>query len=85
MMAAVEPLAETEAAAVAPLGEARAAQGMAAALNARGVHVAGFFFPVVPQGRARIRTQMNARLTRDDLDFALEAFAAAGREVGVLR
>lgn len=66
------------------LGEARLAQGMAAALNARGVHVAGFFFPVVPQGRARIRTQMNARLTKGDLDFALEAFAAAGREVGVL-
>jgi glycine C-acetyltransferase len=39
---------------------------------------------VVPHGRARIRTQMNAKLTLDDLDFALEAFAAAGRETGVL-
>ena len=66
------------------LGEARLAQEMAADLGRRGVHVAGFFFPVVPQGRARIRTQMNARLTREDLDFGLEAFAAAGRAVGVI-
>ncbi len=66
------------------LGEARLAQAMAAELGARGVHVAGFFFPVVPKGRARIRTQMNAALTRDDLDFGLEAFSAAGRAVGVL-
>jgi glycine C-acetyltransferase len=48
------------------------------------VHVAGFFFPVVPQGQARIRTQMNARLTREDLDFGLEAFTAAGRALGVI-
>jgi glycine C-acetyltransferase len=66
------------------LGEARLAQAMAAELGKRGVHVAGFFFPVVPKGRARIRTQMNSALTRDDLDFGLEAFVAAGRTVGVL-
>ncbi|NGQ91362.1 glycine C-acetyltransferase [Rhodobacter sp. HX-7-19] len=66
------------------LGEAKLAQAMAAELGQRGVHVAGFFFPVVPQGQARIRTQMNARLTRDDLDFGLEAFRAAGKAVGVL-
>jgi glycine C-acetyltransferase len=66
------------------LGEARLAQSMARELHARGVHVSGFFFPVVPPGRARIRTQMNARLTRDDLDFALDAFRAAGRATGVL-
>ena len=66
------------------LGEARLAQAMAADLNARGVHVSGFFFPVVPKGKARIRTQMNARLTQNDLDFALEAFRAAGRATGVL-
>jgi len=66
------------------LGEARLAQAMAAALAERGVHVAGFFFPVVPNGRARIRTQMNARLTREDLDFGLEAFRAAGRAAGVI-
>jgi glycine C-acetyltransferase len=66
------------------LGEAKLAQAMAAELATRGVHVAGFFFPVVPQGQARIRTQMNARLTQDDLDFGLEAFTAAGRAVGVI-
>lgn len=66
------------------LGEAKLAQGMAQALAERGVHVAGFFFPVVPKGAARIRTQMNARLTRDDLDFGLEAFRSAGRATGVL-
>jgi len=66
------------------LGEARLAQDMAAALYDRGVYVAGFFFPVVPKGQARIRTQMNARLTREDLDFALEAFRAAGKAVGAL-
>lgn len=66
------------------LGDAVLAQRMAAALAERGVHVAGFFFPVVPKGQARIRTQMNARLTRGDLDFALSAFADAGRDVGVI-
>ncbi len=66
------------------LGEAPLAQAMARDLFARGVHVSGFFFPVVPKGRARIRTQMNARLTRDDLDFALDAFRAAGKATGVL-
>ncbi len=66
------------------LGEAKLAQAMAAALAERGVHVAGFFFPVVPKGQARIRTQMNAALTKDDLDFGLEAFRAAGKVTGVL-
>lgn len=66
------------------LGEARIAQAMAAQLAQRGVHVSGFFFPVVPKGQARIRTQMNALLNRADLDFALEAFADAGRAAGVL-
>jgi glycine C-acetyltransferase len=66
------------------LGDARLAQDMAANLFARGVYVSGFFYPVVPMGKARIRTQMNAALTRDDLDFALEAFGKAGRRTGVL-
>ena len=64
--------------------DAPLAQAMARALYDRGVLVSGFFFPVVPKGRARIRTQMNARLTRDDLDFGLEAFRAAGKDTGVL-
>jgi glycine C-acetyltransferase len=66
------------------LGEAKLAQAMAAELYERGVYVAGFFFPVVPKGQARIRTQMNARLTRDDLDFALDAFRGAGKAVGAI-
>ncbi len=66
------------------LGEARLAQDMAAALYDEGIYVAGFFYPVVPRGKARIRTQMNAALTRDDLDRALDAFATAGRMTGVI-
>ncbi len=66
------------------VGEAPLAQAFAAALDARGVMVSAFFFPVVPRGQARIRTQMNAALTRADLEFALEAFGQAGRETGVL-
>lgn len=64
--------------------DARVAQGMAARLLDLGVFVKGFVFPVVPKDRARIRTQMNAGLTRDDLDRALSAFAQAGRETGLL-
>ena len=66
------------------LGEARAAQDMAAALDKRGVYVAGFFFPVVPKGRARIRTQMSAALSEADVDFAISAFSDAGRELGLI-
>ena len=67
------------------LGEAQVAQDMAARLFDEGVYVSGFFFPVVPRGQARIRTQMNAALTRDDLDRGLAAFAVAGKAVGVLK
>jgi glycine C-acetyltransferase len=66
------------------LGEARLSQDMANALSDAGVYVAGFFFPVVPEGRARIRTQMNAALTTQDLDTALAAFETAGRKVGAI-
>jgi len=66
------------------LGDAALSQRMAADLFDRGVYVAGFFFPVVPKGQARIRTQMNARLTRADLDFALDAFRAAGKATGAI-
>jgi glycine C-acetyltransferase len=66
------------------LGDARLSQEMAGRLFELGVYVAGFFFPVVPEGKARIRTQMNAALTRPDLDRALAAFAQAGRETGVI-
>jgi glycine C-acetyltransferase len=66
------------------LGDARKAQEMAAALDARGVYVAGFFFPVVPKGQARIRTQMSAALTEADIDFAIGAFEEAGKELGIV-
>ena len=66
------------------LGDAHLSQKMANHLFENGVFVAGFFFPVVPKGKARIRTQMNAALSLDDLDFALDAFAKAGRATGVL-
>lgn len=66
------------------LGEAQLAQDMAAKLFEEGVYVSGFFFPVVPHGQARIRTQMNAALTTDDLDRALAAFGKVGRDLGVI-
>ncbi|MTH98892.1 glycine C-acetyltransferase [Roseibium sp. RKSG952] len=66
------------------LGEAQLAQDMAAKLFDEGVYVSGFFFPVVPRGQARIRTQMNAALTREELDRALDAFERAGKATGVL-
>lgn len=67
------------------LGEAQLAQDMATRLFDQGIYVSGFFFPVVPHGQARIRTQMNASLTTDDLDRALAAFEIAGKAVGVLK
>lgn len=66
------------------LGEARLAAEMANRLLAEGVYVVGFSFPVVPKGRARIRTQMSAGLTRTHLDQALAAFGKVGRALGVV-
>ena len=66
------------------IGDAPLAQSFAKALEAQGVMVSAFFFPVVPRGQARIRTQMTAALLRQDLDFGLAAFGAAGRATGVL-
>jgi glycine C-acetyltransferase len=65
------------------LGEATLAQRLAEAMLARGVYVVGFFYPVVPQGKARIRTQISAAHSREDLDFAVNAFADAKRELGI--
>ena len=67
------------------LGDAALAGRMADALLARGVYVIGFSYPVVPKGQARIRTQMSAAHTREQLTQALEAFTAVGRELGVIR
>ncbi|MFA3919182.1 glycine C-acetyltransferase [Ruegeria hyattellae] len=66
------------------LGEAQLAQDMAAQLFEEGVYVSGFFFPVVPRGQARIRTQMNAALTKGELDRALTAFGKVGKVLGVI-
>ena len=67
------------------LGDAKLAQDMAAALDKRGIYVAGFFFPVVPKGKARIRTQLSAALSFNDVTLAVEAFTEAGRELGVIK
>lgn len=60
------------------------AQKLAAELDARGVYVAGFFFPVVPKGQARIRTQMSAALSEADIDTAIAAFIDAGTTIGMI-
>ena len=64
--------------------EAQVAQALAARMLELGVYVVGFFFPVVPQGKARIRVQMSAAHTRADLEFAVAAFTQAGRELGLI-
>jgi glycine C-acetyltransferase len=66
------------------LGDAVLATRMADEMLKRGVYVVGFSFPVVPRGEARIRTQMSAGITRQQLDLAIDAFTAVGRELGVL-
>ncbi len=65
------------------LGDAEVAQAMAARLLEKGVYVIGFFYPVVPRGAARIRTQMSAAHSTDDLDFAAAEFAACKAEMGI--
>jgi glycine C-acetyltransferase len=57
------------------LGDARLAQGMAASLLDEGIYVVGFSYPVVPQGRARIRTQLSAAHMPTHIDQAIKAFA----------
>jgi len=65
------------------LGDAALATKVAEAMLAKGVYVIGFSFPVVPQGKARIRTQMSAAHSRDDLEFAVKCFAEVKRELGI--
>lgn len=67
------------------LGDAKVAGGMAAALLEEGVYVIGFSYPVVPQGQARIRTQMSAAHSHEDLEFAVAAFAKVGKAMGAIK
>jgi glycine C-acetyltransferase len=66
------------------LGDAALAGRMADALLEQGIYVIGFSYPVVPKGRARIRTQMSAAHAPEDIDRAVRAFARVGRELGVI-
>lgn len=66
------------------LGDANIAQEMAAKLLDEGIYVIGFFFPVVPKGKARIRTQMSAAHTSAHIDKAITAFTKVGKELGVI-
>jgi glycine C-acetyltransferase len=66
------------------IGDTPKALEMSAALFEEGVFVTGFGFPVVPKGEARLRAQISAAHTRDDLDRCLEAFRAVGRRLSVM-
>ncbi len=66
------------------LGDARLAVDFAARLLGEGIYVIGFCYPVVPKGKARIRVQLSAAHSEQDIDRALAAFAKVGRELGVL-
>ncbi|MDG2043552.1 MAG: aminotransferase class I/II-fold pyridoxal phosphate-dependent enzyme, partial [Maricaulis sp.] len=66
------------------LGDAKLAQDMAAGLMKEGIYVTGFFFPVVPKGKARIRTQMSAAHTPEMIDRAIAAFTKVGKALGVI-
>jgi glycine C-acetyltransferase len=64
-------------------GDAVVANRMAEAMLAKGVYVIGFSYPVVPQGKARIRVQVSAAHSREDLQFAADKFAEAKAELGI--
>ena len=66
------------------LGDAKLSQRMADRLLEEGIYVIGFFYPVVPKGKARIRVQVSAAHSREHLDRAIAAFTAVGRELGVV-
>ena len=65
------------------LHDATVAAQFAEAMLAEGVYVVAFSYPVVPKGKARIRTQMSAALSRDDLEFAIEAFGRVKQALGL--
>jgi glycine C-acetyltransferase len=65
------------------LGDAGIAQEMAGRMISKGVYVIGFFYPVVPHGKARIRTQISAAHSKEDLDFAIRTFIEVKKELGI--
>jgi glycine C-acetyltransferase len=66
------------------LGDAKLAKTMADELLKQGIYVIGFSYPVVPHGQARIRTQLSAAHTKEQIDEALQAFSHVGRQLGVI-
>ena len=67
------------------LYDARLSQEFAAALQEEGIYVTGFYYPVVPQGQARIRVQLSAAHTTEQLDKGIAAFVKVGKELGVIK
>jgi glycine C-acetyltransferase len=67
------------------LYDAKLSQDMAAKLLDEGIYVTGFYYPVVPKGQARIRVQVSAGHTTEQLDKCVEAFTKVGKELGVLK
>ena len=66
------------------LGDAALSQQFSEKLLDYGVYAIGFFFPVVAQGKARIRTQITAGHTKEQLDQAIDAFVKTGKELGII-
>ena len=67
------------------LYDAKLSQVFAAALQEEGIYVTGFYYPVVPKGQARIRVQVSAAHTREQLDKGISAFVKVGKKLGVLK
>ncbi|HIA58069.1 MAG TPA: glycine C-acetyltransferase [Candidatus Lambdaproteobacteria bacterium] len=67
------------------LGDAELAQNFATQMLKKGIYVIGFSFPVVPEGQARIRTQMSASHSRNDVESAIQAFKQVGQQLGIIK
>ena len=67
------------------LYDAKLSQDFAAAMQDEGIYVTGFYYPVVPKGQARIRVQLSAAHSREDLDRAIAAFVKVGKKMGVIK
>ena len=86
MMAAGFDIKPTQSAICAVmLYDAKLSQDFAAEMQKEGIYVTGFYYPVVPKGEARIRVQLSAAHTREQLDKAINAFIKVGRNLGVIK